>query len=155
MTTFVSCVKVSNPWLMKAAMVCEKPISNAWSLIKSRDWYKFWLDRSGSLWAEFLDQFSTGRAFLFHSVSSQIFFLSWKVVLPLLPPITWLIRHYKKNAKQWRIKFVTNCMFFLTNSIGDKTGDKTKGRHKKSPGDKISISSPIVIILWQKLFRHL
>ena len=44
-------------------------------------------------------------------------------------------------------------MFFLTNGIGDEMGDEmissTKGRHKKSPSDKIFISSPIVIILLQ------
>ena len=41
----------------------------------------------------------------------------------------------------------------------DKTGDEIifsiKGRHKKSPGDKILISLPVVIVLWQNLFRHL
>ena len=67
--------------------------------------------------------------------------------------------HYKKFGIWWQIKFVSKCMFFLTNDIGDKTGDKiissTKGRHKKSPRDKIFISSPIVIVLWRNLFRHL
>ena len=42
-------------------------------------------------------------------------------------------------------------MFFLTNGIGDEMSDETifstKGRHKKSPGDKIFISSPIAIVL--------
>ena len=41
--------------------------------------------------------------------------------------------------------------FFLSNDIGDKIGDKiifsTKGRHKKSPGDKFFISSLTVIVL--------
>ena len=49
--------------------------------------------------------------------------------------------------------------FFLTNGKTDETGDETvfltNGRLKKSLGDKIFISSPTMIVLWQNLFHYL
>ena len=75
--------------------------------------------------------------------------------------------HYKKFGLWWRIKFISNCIFFLSNGINDKTDDKfifsTKNRHKKSQVTKFYfvtysdcftmkfISSPIKNILWQNI----